>query len=38
MRSGAQWYELTHDGLSSPIIDSNKKWKDDREKKKAVTR
>lgn len=36
MRSGTQWYELTHDRLISPIIYSNKKWKDDREKKKAV--
>ncbi len=25
-RSGSPWYELTHDRLVKPIIDSNKKW------------
>jgi YVTN family beta-propeller protein len=27
-RSGASWYELTHDRLIKPIISSNEKWKD----------
>ena len=33
-RSGAQWYELTHDRLIKPIFDSNDKWKYENEKKK----
>ena len=33
-RSGASWYELTHDRLIKPIIDSNKKWKNENERKK----
>jgi YVTN family beta-propeller protein len=32
-RSGAQWYELTHDRLIGPIKDSNRAWKYEREKK-----
>jgi YVTN family beta-propeller protein len=38
-RSGAQWYELTHDRLIKPITDSNIEWKDEheRERLKAVT-
>jgi hypothetical protein len=36
-RSGAQWYELTHDRLIKPIVDSNKKWKDHREREKEKT-
>jgi hypothetical protein len=28
------WYELTHDRLIKPIIDSNIEWKDEREKEK----
>ena len=31
-RSGAQWYELTHDRLIKPIFDSNDKWKYEKEK------
>ena len=31
-RSGGVWYELTHDRLVKPIIDSNKKWRKEREK------
>ena len=33
-RSGAIWYELTHDRLIKPIIDSNKEWQNEREKEK----
>jgi len=33
-RSGAQWYELTHDRFIKPILDSNKEWKDRLEKEK----
>ena len=38
-RSGARWYELTHDRLIKPIKDSNKAWYDERDKErlKAVT-
>jgi YVTN family beta-propeller protein len=32
-RSGAQWYELTHDRLIKPIKDSNKKWREERNRK-----
>ncbi|MGC2572467.1 MAG: beta-propeller fold lactonase family protein, partial [Candidatus Nitrosopolaris sp.] len=35
-RSGAQWYELTHDRLIEPITDSNAKWKNERKKKRLV--
>jgi YVTN family beta-propeller protein len=38
-RSGASWYELTHDRLIKPIKDSNKKWKSENEikrKKKII--
>ena len=31
-RSGAQWYELTHDRLIKPIQDSNKKWFENKRK------
>ena len=34
-RSGAQWYELTHDRLIKPIKDSNKKWRDEERKKRS---
>jgi hypothetical protein len=27
-RAGAHWYELTHDSLIQPILDSNKEWND----------
>ena len=33
-RSGASWYELTHDRLIKPITDSNSKWKYENERKK----
>src|SRR5919109_647916 len=33
-RSGASWYELTHDRLIKPIISSNAKWKDVNDRKK----
>ena len=33
-RSGASWYELTHDRLIKPITDSNTKWKYENERKK----
>ena len=33
-RSGAKWYELTHDRLIKPIMNSNKKWKNALEKEK----
>jgi Novel STAND NTPase 1 len=33
-RAGSTWYELTHDRLLKPIRESNKKWKDDRHKKR----
>jgi YVTN family beta-propeller protein len=33
-RSGARWYELTHDRLIGPIKDSNKVWKYEREREK----
>ncbi|MER5176507.1 MAG: YncE family protein [Candidatus Nitrosocosmicus sp.] len=33
-RSGASWYELTHDRLINPIKDSNKKWKIEQDRKK----
>jgi YVTN family beta-propeller protein len=33
-RSGASWYELTHDRLIKPIISSNEKWKDVNDLKK----
>jgi hypothetical protein len=36
-RSGAEWYQLTHDRLIKPILDSNKKWKDELEKEKEKT-
>ena len=40
VRSGAKWYELTHDRLIKPLINSNIKWKTNlqktlREKKKS---
>ena len=28
-RGGTIWYELTHDRLVSPILNSNKKWFDE---------
>jgi tetratricopeptide (TPR) repeat protein len=31
-RSGAQWYELSHDRLIKPIKDSNRKWYEQRRK------
>jgi YVTN family beta-propeller protein len=38
-RSGASWYELTHDRLIKPITSSNAKWKDvnDRKKNRKIT-
>ena len=33
-RAGASWYELTHDRLLKPILDSNKKWKKIKRKKR----
>ena len=36
-RAGAQWYELTHDRLIKPVLDSNKQWKDEREKEREKT-
>jgi YVTN family beta-propeller protein len=36
-RSGAQWYELTHDRLIKPVVDSNKEWRE-KEELKAVKR
>jgi YVTN family beta-propeller protein len=37
-RSGASWYELTHDRLIKPIISSNAKWKvvNDRKKNRKI--
>jgi YVTN family beta-propeller protein len=35
-RSGSRWYELTHDRLIGPIIESNKIWKQKRKIKKAI--
>ena len=37
-RSGASWYELTHDRLIKPMMSSNAKWKNanDRKKNKRV--
>jgi YVTN family beta-propeller protein len=32
--SGSRWYELTHDRLIEPILESNKEWKQSRQKKK----
>jgi tetratricopeptide (TPR) repeat protein len=37
-RSGASWYELTHDRLIKPIKDSNKKWFDKQQKSKRSFR
>ena len=37
-RSGAPWYELTHDRLIKPIKDSNKRWIDRRLKSKRSFR
>src|SRR5215204_4986491 len=37
-RSGASWYELTHDRLIKPIKDSNKKWMDKKIKSKKSFR
>jgi len=34
-RSGARWYELTHDRLIKPIKDSNTKWRNVQRKKKV---
>lgn len=36
-RSGAQWYELTHDRFIKPILDSNKEWKDKLDKEREKT-
>jgi YVTN family beta-propeller protein len=33
-RSGSRWYELTHDRLIEPIVESNKEWKQWKQKKK----
>ena len=33
-RSGARWYELTHDRLIKPIKDSNKAWFDEVERER----
>ena len=35
-RAGSRWYELTHDRLIGPIIESNKEWKQKRKTKKAI--
>ena len=35
-RSGSRWYELTHDRLIKPIIESNKEWKQKRKIKKVI--
>ena len=37
-RSGASWYELTHDRLIKPIKDSNKEWFDKQLKSKRAFR
>ena len=37
-RSGAPWYELTHDRLIKPIKDSNKEWNEERKKKRSSRR
>ncbi len=36
-RSGAKWYELTHDRLIEPIQESNKEWKQKKKIKKVIT-
>jgi tetratricopeptide (TPR) repeat protein len=36
LRSGASWYELTHDRLIKPIKDSNKEWFDKKQKSKIA--
>ena len=33
-RSGAQWYELTHDRFIKPILDSNERWENKRQKER----
>jgi YVTN family beta-propeller protein len=33
-RSGSRWYELTHDRLIEPIVESNKEWKQWKQEKK----
>jgi YVTN family beta-propeller protein len=33
-RAGADWYELTHDGLIKPIKNSNAKWKNAKHRKR----
>ena len=35
-RSGSRWYELTHDRLIKPILESNKEWKQKRKTKRAI--
>ncbi len=32
-RTGARWYELTHDRFVDPILASNKRWREQREEK-----
>ena len=37
-RSGASWYELTHDRLIKPIREANRKWKDGIEQERKYKR
>jgi YVTN family beta-propeller protein len=35
-RSGSRWYELTHDRLIKPILESNREWKQKRKIRRAI--
>lgn len=36
IRSGSRWFELTHDRLIKPIVESNKKWENEQRKNKKL--